>query len=108
MRLLAVLLAFTITAASARNVADDQFKTLSTAKQKELLARTVTSSGEKCRAAKVILSRGRDKQDHAYYAVRCSEGGEFNVQIKSDANGSTVVADCALLKRVGSDCWKVF
>ncbi len=96
------------TGAAARNAADDQLKTFTETSQRAALAGVVRSAGDACSAVTKTPYRGRDKQDHAYYAVRCKEGTEYQVQIKSDAGGSTSVLSCAVMKRLNTACWTKF
>jgi hypothetical protein len=74
-----------------------------------MLTRFMRSSGEKCAVVTTTFFQGFDAQKSAYWNVRCSDGGAFVIQIKNDAQGSTKILECSMMKLVGGgQCFKKF
>jgi hypothetical protein len=49
---------------------------------------------------------GVGSDEEAYWSVRCTNGAEYQVQIKADAAGTGTVLECGVLKTVsGIECF---
>jgi hypothetical protein len=57
-------------------------------------------SGEQCDRATNNMFRMQDPQGKAYWSVACANGRAFGVTINPDSEGSTSIADCAVLERL--------
>ena len=98
-----VIVASTATAA--------QYETLlsqSQAEQKRILQTIINSAGYPCPKVTLTLLNGVDDDSAGYWAAACSDGGNWQVQVKNDSGGTTSVTPCALLKRLNVECWQKF
>jgi hypothetical protein len=78
------------------------------AERARILRSLINSSGYPCSVVTTILFRGADDDQAGYWAVACSDGGNWQVQVKNDAGGSSSVASCEVLRAVKIDCWQRF
>ena len=99
------LLALTVANA---NPAHDKLVSMSEANRNALLARFMQSSGEACERVTRSFYQGSDKTGSAFWNVMCESGSDFSVMVYNNATGSTKIVSCAILKSVGSPCWKRF
>ena len=61
---------------------------------------------DKCTGAQAFFM-GSGSDEEAYWSVRCTNGAEYQVQIKADAAGAGTVLECGVLKTVsGIECFK--
>jgi hypothetical protein len=82
---------------------------LSPTDREAMLTTFMRSSGEKCALVTRTFFQGFDSRRNAYWNVRCSDGGAFVIQINSDAQGSTRILECSMMKLVGGgQCFKKF
>jgi len=64
-------------------------------------------SGEKCNRATRTFFQKQDADGRAYWDVECANSRSYKVRINADLNGSTLITDCALMKRLtGTACFE--
>jgi hypothetical protein len=49
---------------------------------------------------------GMASNHNAYWSVACANGKSYEVEIAPDANGSTAVLDCTILRRAKINCFE--
>jgi hypothetical protein len=74
--------------------------------QARIMRSIVNSAGEPCAEVTTILFKGADRSDGGYWVTTCSNGTSWMVTVEAD--GSTSVMSCAIMKRVKVDCWQTF
>lgn len=90
------------------NAAHDQLLALGESKRRTLLSTFLSGSDWKCDSVTDTFFQGRDRNNAAYWNVRCSNGASYSIVVKADSGGSTTVADCADLGVVGVKCFTKF
>ncbi len=88
-----------------------QYETLlsqSQAEQERILQTIINSAGYPCSKVTLMLFNGVDDDSAGYWAAACSDGGNWQVQVKNNSRGTTSVTPCALLKRLNVECWQKF
>ncbi len=95
------------TGVQAKNEGHELLRSMSAEQREVALGKLLNASGEACTATTTFFE-GLDRTGAAYWAVACSNGNSYVVAIKADAVGSTSIVDCAVLKLVGSECFKAF
>lgn len=88
--------------AALGNRADDILRTLGDSDRRTVLARMLAASGERCGEVVEAFRQGRDRQDNAYWSVRCSNGAALQIRVAPDAGGSTRITDCGVIARSGA------
>lgn len=73
-----------------------------------ILQYSIISSGNTCPGVKRFQFNGADKDQAGYWAVSCSDGDEWMVQINNDADASSRILACEVAKMLSIDCWKKF
>jgi hypothetical protein len=69
---------------------------------------TYAVQDERCRVTRSFF-QGLDKSGDAHWNVACDDGRTFAIRIKNDAQGSTTVLECRVIKAMGgTDCFKKF
>jgi hypothetical protein len=92
----------------AVNGAHEKLITLSNTEQKKLFSEFMRSSGERCEVIKIFF-QGKTKTEDAIWNLRCRNGKDWSVTIKSDSKGSTNILQCSVLKHItNTDCFKKF
>lgn len=94
---LALLLAYA--SAAIANQADNILRTMSDANRRTAFGRMLAASGERCGEVVEAYRQGRDRQENAYWSVRCSSGLAVQVRIAPDSGGSTRIVDCGAIAR---------
>jgi hypothetical protein len=89
------------------NPAHDALMAQSAAARAIMLAATVRSSGDSCTGTRAFF-QGLSSTREAIWNVACSNGKAYGITVQPDPTGSTKVLDCAVLKALGSDCFKKF
>lgn len=98
--------ALAVASLAAANPAHDKLAALNDADRQTALGAVLI--GERCAVVRTFF-QGFDKQRGAYWNAACSDGRAFGVTIKNDAQGSTTILDCAVLKRIARvDCFTKF
>ncbi len=106
-----VLVAAVLLAIVARTAMAAQYETLlsqSQAEQERILQTVINSAGYPCPKVTLTLFKGIDDDSAGYWAAACSDGGNWQVQVKNNSGGTTSVMPCALLKRLNIECWQKF
>ena len=83
------------------------FQRLSKSEQTAMLTQIVNGTGKPC-ASSGSIYKGKDEKGSAYYTLTCSNGTNWMVSIHNDAEGSTGVTSCAVMKMVGVDCFETW
>lgn len=95
------------TGLAVANEAHRMLSQLSEEKRRIALAHVVRSSGDACASATETFYQGSDRKGTALWNARCSNGQAYSISLYSDAQGSTKVLDCKVLKAVaGVQCFK--
>jgi hypothetical protein len=70
----------------------------------------ITMAGEACDSVTHTFHQGADKSSgKEFWSVACQDGNNYSVAVNNDAEGSTQVMSCALLKSVAQvDCFVKF
>jgi len=90
------------------NPAQDKLMSMSEIERQNVLTNYLKQSGEKC-AVKSIYYQGATPTNDVFWNVRCKAGNAFSIMIKNDAQGTTFVIDCAVLKKINTgECFKKF
>ena len=93
----------------ARNEAYERLQQLPEAERREQARRYLVASGEKCGGVTGTFHQGQTEEYQAIWNFECVGGKAFVVMIEPDAQGSTVVMDCALLKKMNAGtCYTKF
>jgi len=80
------------------------FQRLSKSEQTAVLAQIVNGTGKPCTPSGSIY-KGKDEKGSAYYTLTCSNGTNWMVTLVNDADGTTLVTSCEIMKRVGANCF---
>jgi hypothetical protein len=107
-KLLLALGAGWVLSSVAANPAHDQIYRLSESQRQGLFSKVLKTEDAACSVISDTFYRGLDAQGAAYWAVHCSKGKAYQVQISPNASGSTKIMDCAVLKMMGSECFRKF
>ena len=67
-----------------------------------------TNTCFKCDKPTGSFFMGIDRENNAYWSIRCANDKAYMVQMINDAEGSTTVTSCAILKLCGVHCFKKF
>ena len=78
------------------------------AKKAQVLRSLVNSVGYPCDHVTTIMFKGATEEKAGYWAVACADGGNWLVSVANDSGGSSRITSCAILKRVGVECWEKF
>jgi hypothetical protein len=70
----------------------------------EMLAGVLEGSGKPCTPVKTFF-QGIDKENQAYWNIRCDSMNEYAIGLPQDPAKSTRILECEMLKLVGSECW---
>jgi len=89
--------------ASTGNRANDGLLALSDSDRNNLFTRYM--SGQKCGRVTRNFYQGINKGE-AFWSVECSDGSQYGVLVKPDANGSTRIMDCGVMKMLGVKCFE--
>jgi hypothetical protein len=73
-----------------------------------LLRSAINTAGYPCRDVTTIQFNGSDDEGAGYWAVACADGGNWMVQVRNDAVGSTSVTSCEILRALRIKCWEKF
>ncbi len=91
------------------NVANDRLLALGEVQQAAMLGQVV---GEGCIGETAFydgIGKKGGARKKAFWSVRCTDGNSYMVEIDPDANGSTQVLECSVMKAVGGgECFKKF
>ena len=109
-------LALTVSLAVAQTLAASptsaqNYKILQSQSELELariLRSGINSAGYPCTDATTIQFNGSDREDAGYWAVACSDGGNWMVQVENNDRGTISVTPCELLKVLKIECWEKF
>lgn len=94
---------------SSGNPAHDQLSSLSVSDRNFALASMMETTGGGCPSVRRSFYQGMDKQRNALWSFECQDGTDYQLLVKPDADGSTKVLACRVLKAVaGAECWKKF
>jgi hypothetical protein len=91
------------TAQGTGNPAHDMLMKESPTDQRLFLGYLAGTAGYPCKVTEHEF-KGMHRGD-AYHLVSCSNGESYMVTVEPDAEGSTVVTDCAMFRLVGADCF---
>ena len=83
------------------------FQRLSKSEQTAMLSHIVNGTGKPCTPSGSVY-KGKDKKGAAYYTLTCSNGTNWMVTLVNDAEGSTLVTSCEIMKRVGAGCFEMW
>ena len=78
------------------------------AEQERIFRGGINSAGYPCPKVTAKMFLGRGRRDAGYWAVACSDGGNWMVSILDDTGGTMVTTSCLILKIMNVDCWKKF
>lgn len=111
-RAVGVIFAFCVSLAVAGSLASAQtyrmLEQQSNAEKARILRSLINSAGNPCSEVTTVMFRGADADQAGYWTVSCSDGGNWQVQVKNDAGGSSSVVSCDVLRAVNVDCWQKF
>lgn len=90
------------------NTANKRLQSMSESERQKALTGFMTTSGENCAVIKTFY-QGSTKTGDALWNVQCKTGKAYSVLIKNDAQGSTKIMDCAVLKKINAgECFKKY
>ncbi len=91
------------------NPAHERLSALSETDRNKILTRFLKSSGESCDAVIRNFHQGSDQSGNAFWNAGCANNRAFLIKINNDAQGSTRILDCDLLRAVhGGKCFQKF
>lgn len=90
------------------NPAHQRILELNENKRQQVLSSYMQQNGEQCAVVRTFY-QGATKAGDVFWNVECGNGEAFGIMIKNDANGSTMIMECDVLKQVGAgECFKKF
>jgi hypothetical protein len=109
--LLGSLLIVTIVSASeaVTNPTNQRLMSLPEAKRNEVWTLMFRGSNERCGTVTKSFYQGSyEETGSAFWNIRCSNGPDYQVMIENDAEGSTKILECAIVKLLHGECFKTF
>jgi hypothetical protein len=97
-------------AAGSGNPTNDKLLALSEQQQAAALAKGIGHGCVGKRAFAMGVNPSGKAKGYAYWSIECVDGRSFAVQIQPNAKGSSMVVDCASLKKAGGgpECFRKF
>jgi len=80
----------------------------SQSEKQRVLRAGITSAGYPCPNVTAVFFKGEDKDRAGYWAVSCTNGENYMVQIPNEDGGMMRTTPCSILERVGVKCWEKF
>ena len=94
---------------ASANPAHDRLQQISSQERSMFFTKYLQGSGEMCDAVKRIFFQGLTKSGDAFWNVACRNGKAFSILIYNDAQGSSKIMDCPMLKAVNAgECFEKF
>lgn len=104
-----LLLAGLWTQEALANPAHDRLQQMSSGERNTFFAKFLQGSGERCDAVTRNFFQGKTKAGDAMWNVGCRNGQSFVILVYNDAQGSTKILSCAMLKAMNAgECFKKF
>lgn len=105
--ILMVVLLLNVPLANA-NPANKQLQAMSESERQKAFTGFMKNSGENCFVTKTFY-QGLTKIGDALWSIQCKTGKSYSIMIKNDAQGSTKIMDCAVLKKINAgECFKKY
>ena len=91
------------------NPAHDRLQQMSLGERNTFFTKFLQGSGESCDVVTKNFFQGAGKSGDAIWNVACRNDKAFSILIHNDAEGSTKVISCAMLKALNAgECFKKF
>lgn len=91
------------------NPAHDRLQQIPSGERNGFFTKFLKGSGESCDAVTRNFFQGADKSGDAIWNVAYRNGKSYSIMIYNDAQGSTKVISCAVLKALNAgECFKKF
>lgn len=101
-----ILTALSLSTAGA-NPGHDQVFAMSESARAKALTQFLHASSEPCGSVNRTFYQGSTRSGDAVWHLGCSNGEAYALTIKNDAEGSTKLLNCKVLKRVkAGECFK--
>jgi len=91
-----------VSLAAHANPAHDIISGMSEGNRKETFAALLSRGGEKCPTVSRTFYQGSDSKGDAFWNASCVGGQSWLVQVSNDAQGSTRVMSCTMLKAMNA------
>lgn len=106
-RILLFLVLLCLPEVSWANPAHDQVQKMSSTERNTFFTKFLRGSGESCDQVTRNFLQGVVKSGTAVWHVACRNGKAYAINIYNDAQGSTKILDCQILKAVkAGECFK--
>lgn len=94
---------------ASANPAHNRLQQMSSGERNTFFAKFLQGSGERCDSVTRNFFQGTTKSGDAFWNVACRNGQAFVILISNDAQGSTKILNCAMLKAMNAgECFKKF
>ena len=91
------------------NPAHDRLQQMPSGERNGFFTKFLKGSGESCDAGTRNFFQGAARSGDAIWNVACHNGTSYSIMIYNDAQGSTKVVSCAILKALNAgECFKNF
>lgn len=105
----AMLLAGFLVQNTWANPAHDRLEQMPSGERNGFFTKFPKGSGENCDAVTRNFLQGTAKSGDAIWNVACRNGKSYSIMIYNDAQGSTKVISCAMLKALNAgECFRKF
>ena len=109
MKFLKLVFIAAIPLSAAANPGHDKIAGLSEPDRGAIFAKLLSNGGERCPSSVRTFYQGSDKQGNAYWNIQCTGALSYMIQVSNNANGSTSVLECGLMKKANiGTCFKKF
>lgn len=91
------------------NPAHDRLQQMSSGERNTFFTKFLKGSGESCDGVTRNFFQGSGKSGDVVWNVACRNGKTYSIMIYNDAEGSSKIMDCPLLKALNAgECFKKF